>query len=296
MRKFFALEFILFLIGLFSLIFKEYFLILFLLYMVGNALFTMIYKLDLFQVILSIFMFPYFPLIQFFILKGQTPHYVPLDFEYKPIETINPSYKTIDLAPFHVILKYGDKVQKKEAIKLILELTSKEEIDFNEGLKMIYTTISKENDQDVILYATEASNYLEKILLRKLYESKDKNSVDYARYSYYYANSPFLEKEQKIELLNNTKKFLEDFIKKYPYNIDALTLLIKILEELEEHEKIEKLLELKLSKIKSRELFEIAILYFLKYRKHSKVKELLTEFNSYKYTFKNESLKILLEG
>ncbi|MBT1248060.1 MULTISPECIES: hypothetical protein [unclassified Thermosipho (in: thermotogales)] len=261
----------------------------FFLYLILNLI-----DLKVLDLIGSIIFFPYYPIIKTLLITPKKPKYIPIEFKEKNIETFIPNFKSVDLAPFNIIIKHGSVSQKKEAIRLLFELLKKEQIDFLEGLRLLYLVIKVETNQDVILYTTEAINNIENLLLEKL--SKINNKVEYAKYSFYYALSPFLTENQKTDILISTKKTLLQFLEKYPLNIEAILLLLDVLQELGENTLIEKILDEKLKKLKFQPLFEKAILYYLKQRNIKKVKELLNAFYSYNFSFKNEALKILLEG
>lgn len=228
------------------------------------------------------------------LLKPRSPTYFSEDFEEKILEISNPDFKSVDLAPFNIILKYGSNSQKKEAIRMIFQLLKTEQIDFLEGINLLYSVIETNSDQDVVLYASESINNVENILLEKISETKNKK-IEYAKYSFYYALSPFLTENQKIDILLSIKQILLDNLATYPFNIKTILLLIDVLQYLGEDELIEEIIDEKVEKLNSQTLLEKALLFYIKKKKKEKVKKLLEKFNAYNFTFKNEALKVILE-
>jgi hypothetical protein len=300
-----------FLFGIISII-----LILFNLYMIGY-IFILLYlilfititsfekrsaKLIIFKLSVAVFLFPYYPLILFFHYKKIKPIYNPIDFkESKLILHGDVSFSSINLAPFNIILKYGDPAQRKYVIRILYTYTVKEIIDFSEGIELIRNSIKNDSHPDVILYASDALTNLEKFLVESIYKYMNNlNSLDdyinFGKYSYYYAKSGFLAGEHKKEVLWQAYVILLPAIESFPKSPDLYYYIFKIMELLEEYDELENLLNNVLSKFKHIKIMEFAIFYYIKRKNPKKVQKLISLYMELGFSSNNEAIKFMLGG
>lgn len=257
----------------------------------------------LFKSTVSLILFPFYPIIHYYTYKRFNPIYNEMDFEEgRLLETKRISYYAFDLAPFNIILKYGDPEQRKFVVRLVFNSIKEEKIDLIEGIDLIKTAINFDMHPDVVLYATDdALNSLEVFLINKIATlSKNLNSLEnllnYAKYSLYYLKSGFImpgfENEFIEEVYNNIKNGLEI----YSNNSELYLYYLELLEYIGNIEMLENLLESSLQKFLTPEIYEYAILYYIKNKKIKKVQYLISKFLDYNFTPTKDSIKFILGG
>ncbi|MBM7558484.1 hypothetical protein [Marinitoga litoralis] len=255
-----------------------------------------------FKSTVSLILFPFYPIIHYYSIKEFHPLYKEFDFEEgKLLETKRISYYSFDLAPFNIMLKYGDPSQRKFVVRLVFNSTKNEKIDFLEGIEIIRNAIYIDVNPDVVLYASEALTSLENLLVKKIsYYSKNSDSledcVNYAKYSYYYIKSGFLVINKEDLFIKETLKNIEESLKKHYYSSKLLVYYLKILEYTNNYDLINNLLENALENNATPEIYEYAILFYIKNRKPKKVQSLISRFLDYGFSPSEESIKFILGG
>ncbi|GAB6188734.1 hypothetical protein JCM30566_04730 [Marinitoga arctica] len=278
------------------ILFLIYFILSFILVYINERRFLYSLQKNLF----SLIFFPFFPIIVLFHFSEIKPLYKPfLIQEEKLVNTSSISFNSVDLAPFILIIKYGDAAQRKYVVRLLFNSIKEEKIDFIEGLKLIRTAVSIDSHPDVVLYATDALTNLEKFLIEKIsYYIENLNEprdyINYAKYVYYYANSGFLAGEHKKEILWQSAVRLRIAVYFYSENSEILIYNLKILELLEEHEILSNMLDHFLDILKLQSLYEYAIFYYIKTKKTVKVRKLVNEYIMLGFKSNNEALKFIL--
>ncbi|KAF2955656.1 hypothetical protein [Marinitoga sp. 38H-ov] len=256
----------------------------------------------LFKSIVSLVLFPFYPIIHYYSYRGFDPIYNEIDFEEgKLLETKKIAYYAFDLAPFNIILKYGDASQRKFVVRLIYNSIKEEKIDLVDGIELIKNAINIDMHPDVVLYATDALNSLEKFLINKIaHLSKELNSLEnylyYAKYSIYYLKSGFImpgfENEFIEEVISNLKKGIEIF-----QNSSKLYLYyLEILEYIGNNIELEEILNDIINKYQYPEIYEFAILYYIKKKNMKKAQQLISKFLDNNFTPSHESIKFILGG
>ncbi|WGS64176.1 hypothetical protein [Marinitoga aeolica] len=275
-----------------------YYLILFIFnYLSEKKLFTALIK-----TFLAFILFPFYPLILLLQYKRIEPLYKPINFyEHKLVDTSNIGFSSVDLAPFNIILKYGDPNQRKYVVRLVYNSIKEEKIDFIGGINLIRNAIKEDTHPDVILYASDALTNLENHLISKISHYMGnlntlEDYINYAKYSYYYANSGFLAGEHKFEVLWQSSIILRTAIEMFPESPLLIVYTLRILESLNEYENLEEVLNEKINKIRAQELYEYAIMYYIKRRKPKSVQKLVSEFIDLGFSPEHESIKFLLGG
>ncbi|WP_129408823.1 hypothetical protein [Marinitoga lauensis] len=251
---------------------------------------------------ISFILYPFYPLILILQYKKIEPIYKPINYyEHKLVDTSNIAFSSVDLAPFNIILKYGDPNQRKYVVRLVYNSIKEEKIEFIEGINLIRNAIKEDTHPDVILYASDALTNLENHLISKIsYYMKNLNTledyINYAKYSYYYANSGFLAGEHKFEVLWQSSIILRTAVEIFPESPVLIVYTLRILESLNEYEILEEVLNEKINKIRAQELYEYAIMYYIKRRKPKSVQKFVSEFIDLGFSPEHESIKFLLGG
>lgn len=269
----------------------------FLIYIIEKRIFFSMIKL-----FIALILYPFYPIILYFRYRNIKPLYKPIDFgEDELIQTKNVNFSSVDLAPFHIILKYGDPAQRKYVVRLIYNSIKSEKIDFIYGIKLLREAIKIDSHPDVVLYASDALSNLENFLVEKIsYYMNNLNTledyINYGKYSYYYANSGFLAGEHKIEVLWQSLIILRASLEVFIDSPKLIITVLKILESLEEYEELENMLEEYLEKFKAQEIYEFSILYYIKRKNQKKVQKVLSEFLELQFSPKEEAIRYMLGG
>ncbi|MBM7558485.1 hypothetical protein [Marinitoga litoralis] len=259
-------------------------------------------KLFILELFMSILLFPYFPLILFFHIKKIKPLYSPIDFEEGKLDiTGNISFSSVDLAPFYIILKYGDPQQRKYVVRLVYNSILENKVDFIDGIELIRNAIKIDSHPDVVLYASDALTNLEKYLISSIsYYMKNLNSledyINFGKYSYYYAKSGFLAGEHEKEILWQALIILRPSIETFPESPDLIFYTFKIMELLNEYAELENMLREKLNTFKHQKILEYAIFYYIKKRKPKVVQELVSLYMDLGFSPENDAIKFILGG
>ncbi|KLO23357.1 hypothetical protein X275_03235 [Marinitoga sp. 1197] len=244
--------------------------------------------------------FPFYPLILLFQKRNLSPLYKEIDFsKYNIVNSKSIGFSSVDLAPFNIILKYGDPEQRKYVVRLVYNSIKNDKIDFVEGINLIRSAIKEDSHPDVILYASDALTNLENFLIKKIsFYMKNlktlKDYIDYGKYAYFYANSGFLAGEHKQEVLWQSSILLRTAIEIFPDSPKLIVITLKILESLNEFDTLEILLNEKINTIKAQEIYEYAIIYYIKRMKQKTVQKLVSDFIDLGFSAKHKSIKFLL--
>ncbi|KAF2955655.1 hypothetical protein [Marinitoga sp. 38H-ov] len=311
-RKFFEiLSFIDFIIGtlsIFFILFNLYIIgyIFILLYLIIFLIITLFEKKELkfiiIKISIAIFLFPYYPLILFFHYRKISPIYNPIDFEEAKLDIHgNISFSSIDLAPFYIILKYGDPKQRKYVIRMLYNSIIQEIIEFVDGIQLIRSAINNDSHPDVVLYASDALTNLEKFLVESIYKYMNnlnslEDYINFGKYSYYYAKSGFLAGEHEREILWQSSIILLPAMDIFPESPDLYYFTFKIMELLGEYDELENILNSVLLKFKHYKILEFAIFYYIKRKNPKKVQNLISLYMELGFSSNNDAIKFMLGG
>ncbi|AEX86203.1 hypothetical protein XO10_08995 [Marinitoga sp. 1135] len=246
--------------------------------------------------------FPFFPFIQYLQNIKIESRYKPVEIsEKKEEENERVNFSSVDLAPFMIVLKYGDPEQRKFVVRLVYDAIKNEAIDFSTGIHLLNEAIKIDEHPDVVLYASDAITNLENFLIEKIsyyYENLNtlEDYINFGKFSYYYAKSGFLAGEHKQEILWQSALILRTAVHVFPESPELILYLLKTLELLEEYNELEEVLEDKIKNFKAQKIMEYAIFYYIKRKKPKNVQRLVSDYILLGFKPESEALKFLLGG
>ncbi|OQY10050.1 MAG: hypothetical protein B6I29_02315 [Marinitoga sp. 4572_148] len=250
--------------------------------------------------LMGFILFPFYPLVMLLQYRNVKPLYAPIGFEdEKLVDITKADFSSVDLAPFNIVLKYGDPKERKYVVRLVYNSIKEEKIDFIDGINLIRSAIKEDSHPDVVLYASDALTNLENYLINKVSYYMDnlnalEDYINYAKYIYIYANSGFLAGEHKMEILWQSYLILRVSIEVFPESPRLIINMLKIVESLEEYEEVENILNEKLENFKAQDLYEYAILFYIKRKEPKVVQQLVSEYINLGFSAKKEAIKFLL--
>ncbi len=199
------------------------------------------------MLLLSLILFPFFPTIYGLSRRDWKITYKDIEPVKRTFVVREIGYEKLDTVPIDMVIKFGSVEQKKRAVQKIYELVEKLELEADKAVGILNTLIKIEASQDVILYSTEYLEQIEDFLLIKIKEFSNKldkkdGLFNFARFSYQYAKTSFLVEEQKVEVLNFTRKRIERAPEEF-FDRKLVDIYLDILFMLNDKESYKKVLE-----------------------------------------------------
>lgn len=262
-----------------------------------------IFKNNIFNFLLSVFLFPFYSLIFYFQSKESSINFNKSDYLSDiEFQTYTINKEIINLAPFFATLSYGTLEEKRNLPYLLYKLYLENKVQEDIVFYMINVLMNENHHPDIILAASDALTQIEGYLLDKLEESFKKidsleGLIDYSTYALKYIKSGFLFGEQKTEFIEKIEKILYEGLESYPKNSTLIICLLSILLEKNEFLKIENILNDYLNnKLYNVPILDFAVLYYIRQRKYKELKVLLQKIENYDLSNFSDTTKYLLEG